>query len=362
MRMYIEGKARIKDSGKAFLNPKAKVSRDLSVAYVSHLAKRDSALLDSTAATGIRGIRYALESKARDLTLLEINRAAHKALKANLLLNKVKAKAINESIQEFANSGNGRFDFIDLDPFGGITPYIYDLMKVSGDGTRLMVTATDTAVLCGADSKACMKLYDSKPIHNELCHEGGMRVMIGYIARVAAQFDMGIDVELSVSYMHYMRAFMRLKAGASAAYASLEKMGYLRYCDACRNREAELGFLPRNSDCSNCGGRMAPYGRMWLGDLKDQKLVDSLCRKTKDDERKGEAFKLLELIKSELDERFYYHIPTMTKRYKLGSVSPYLVAKRLEEAGYSTSLTHMKGSAIKTGAGLGEVVKMLKSN
>ena len=64
-------------------------------------------------------------------------------------------------------------------------------MKITNDGARLMVTATDVAVLCGADSKACMRLYDSKPIHNELCHESGMRVMIGYIARMLANSDLG---------------------------------------------------------------------------------------------------------------------------------------------------------------------------
>jgi tRNA (guanine26-N2/guanine27-N2)-dimethyltransferase len=84
-------------------------------------------------------------------------------------------------------------------------------MKIAGNGTELMVTATDTAVLCGADREACMRLYDSRPIHNELCHESGMRTMVGYIARTAAQFNFGIKVALSFSYMHYIRAFVRLE-------------------------------------------------------------------------------------------------------------------------------------------------------
>ena len=342
MRMYTEGKAKIRESGKAFLNPKGKASRDLSVAYVSHLAKKGARLLDATSATGIRGIRYALESGIKDPTLLEINSEAYKALRSNLNLNKVKAEASNTSIQEFANSGNGKFDFIDLDPFGGINPYIYDLMKVSGDGTRLMVTATDTAVLCGADAKGCMKLYDSKPIHNELCHEEGMAAMIGYIARVAAQFDIGIDVELSISYMHYMRCFLKLSTGAKEAYGSLEKMGYLRYCDACRNRDTAPGFLPKSAVCSICKGRVAAYGRMWLGKIKDQGLVDALYREIEDDEDKTEASKLLGTIKSEIDTPFYYHIPTLTKKYRIGSVSPYKVIERLSKTGYRASLTHME--------------------
>ena len=281
-------------------------------------------------------------------------------MKSNITLNKIKADARNESVQGFANTTDRRFDFIDLDPFGGITPYIFDLMKITNDGARLMVTATDVAVLCGADSKACMRLYDSKPIHNELCHESGMRVMIGYVARVAAQFGFGIDVELSVSYLHYMRSFIRLTHGATAAYGSLAKMGYLRYCDKCRNREVETGFLPKAVECKNCGARMAAYGRMWMGAIKEQKVVDKLNSMLDGDEGKKEAAKLVSVIKEEVEAPFYYHIPTLTKRYRIGSVSPRAVAERLSKLGYKTSFTHMEGSAIKTDAGLEYVVSRIK--
>jgi tRNA (guanine26-N2/guanine27-N2)-dimethyltransferase len=357
--MYVEGEARIRDSAKAFLNPAAKASRDLSVAYVKLLAGKGARLLDATAATGIRAIRYAKESGIKNPVILEINPAAYRAMRSNLTLNRVKADARNESLQEFANTTDERFDFIDLDPFGGITPYIFDIMKIAGDGTRLMVTATDTAVLCGADSKACMRLYDSKPAHNELCHESGMRVLIGYVARVAAQFGFGIEVELSVSYMHYMRSFIMLKRGAGAAYGSLAKMGYLTYCERCGDRGTETGFLPKAAACKSCRSRMAAYGRMWLGGIKDQKVVDRLNSSIRADGME-EAAKLVSAIKGELALPFYYHIPTVTKRLRTGSISPYDVVKGLSKMGYKTSLTHMKGSAVKTDGSLEDVVSCIK--
>jgi tRNA (guanine26-N2/guanine27-N2)-dimethyltransferase len=359
--MYSEGKAKIRESDKAFLNPVGKASRDLSVAYVKLLANKKSTLLDATAATGIRAIRYAKESGIKNPTILEINDIAYKAMKPNLTLNKIKADARNESVQEFANTTNQRFDFMDLDPFGGITPYIFDLMKITNDGARLMVTATDVAVLCGADSKACMRLYDAKPIHNELCHESGMRVMIGYVARVAGQFGFGINVELSISYMHYMRSFIRLTHGAASAYSSLEKMGYLKYCDKCCNREVEMAFLPKASDCRNCKTKMAAYGRMWMGELKDQKIVDKLDAALKVDDEKKEAAKLVSVIKDELQTPFYYHIPTLTKKMGVGSASHYSVAEALEKKGFKVSQTHMKNSAIKSDAGLIEVMAAITS-
>jgi tRNA (guanine26-N2/guanine27-N2)-dimethyltransferase len=141
----------------------------------------------------------------------------------------------------------------------------------------------------------------------------------------------------------------------------MARMGYLRYCDACRNRQTELGFLPKDAVCANCKGKMAAYGRMWIGELKDQKLVDSLYKSIAKDEDKKEAVKLLDCIKSELETPFYYHIPTITKKYKLGSVSPYAVAERLSKMGFKTSMTHMRDSSVRTDAGVKEVIAAVRN-
>ncbi len=211
--MYKEGSAAIKYTKDSFLNPEARISRDISAAFVSALAEKGSSIVDSTAATGIRGIRYYNESGSKKVVFLDMNRKAFASLKKNVVSNKVKGTVLNKSIQEFANTTKDKFDFIDLDPFGGVTPYIYDLMKMSRGGTYLMVTATDTAVLCGADYRACVRLYDARPMHNELCQEVALRLLIGYITRIAAQFNFGVEVVLSFSYLHYMRVFLRLRHG-----------------------------------------------------------------------------------------------------------------------------------------------------
>jgi len=129
-----------------------------------------------------------------------------------------------------------------------------------------MVTATDVAVLCGADSKACMRLYDSKPIHNELCHESGMRVMIGYVARVAAQFGLGTDVELSVSYMHYMRTFIRFTHGAAAAYGSLAKMGISGIATSAATGRWSSASCRKRPNAADAGAGWRPTGGCgWVG-------------------------------------------------------------------------------------------------
>ena len=63
-QIYKEGKAKVYNTENAFLNPVAMASRDISVAFVKTFEVKDKAL-DATAATGIRGIRYALEAGVR---------------------------------------------------------------------------------------------------------------------------------------------------------------------------------------------------------------------------------------------------------------------------------------------------------
>ena len=356
--MYKEGKARIRYCGSAFLNPKAAISREISVAFVKSIAKRATRVLDATAATGIRGIRYCMEDGIRDLTLLEINAGAYKELKRNLAFNGVKACALNKSIQEFSNTCNEHFDVIDLDPFGGVAPYIYDLMKISRDGTHLIATATDTAVLCGAGLKACMRIYGARPMHNELCHEAGLRILIGYIARTAAQFNFGVEVLMSVSRIHYMHVFLRLRHGSLKAMDSLSNMGYAYYCNRCCFRTYERAFAATSRTCPECGNALEIYGAMWLGNLYDKKTTQAVRECLGSGAGKG-AVSLMDRINGELDTPFYYDMPRLTRNMRMSSVSPVKVMEALERAGFDASLTHIDPDAIRTRADLNRVKRAI---
>jgi tRNA (guanine26-N2/guanine27-N2)-dimethyltransferase len=357
--MYKEGRAAIRYTKDCFLNPDALVSRDISAAFVSMFGGKKSSILDATSATGIRGIRYYLESRARNVSFLEMNKKAFGSLKKNVSYNKVKSSIFQESVQEFANRDVGKFDFIDLDPFGGITPYVYDLMKISKGGTYLMITATDTAVLCGADHKACIRLYDAKPMHNELCHEVGSRIMVGYVARVAAQFNFGIDVLLCFSYLHYIRAFIQLRHGPQEAFNSLKKLGYAYYCNKCLDRGIYSSFLPRANSCSICRNALELSGRMWTGRLQEKYTIERLLEQMEKGAISGlydkKSLDFLKVISEEIDAPLYYSIPTLTKKLQVGAVSPVMLIEKLKERGFSVSRTHFDRSAIKTNAAINEI-------
>jgi tRNA (guanine26-N2/guanine27-N2)-dimethyltransferase len=362
--MYKEGSAKIKYCSKAFLNPEARFSRDISVAALSALNKgrRGSSVLDATAATGIRGIRYWKECKRPKVTMLEINGQAYREAVKNVKFNNVKAEVLDQSIQEFANTSGEKFDFVDLDPFGSAVPNVNDILKIVSDGSTLFATSTDTAVLCGAHGKACLKVYDSQPIHDVICNEVGLRILVGYLAREALKFNMGIRPLLSFSYRNHMRTLVRFERSSEGVAGSLSSIGYMGYCRKCLSYSYEIGSLPTKLLCESCGKDLQIGGKLWCGRLKDQVLANSVLKLMIDDDSMGrESVSLMGKVAGELDMVGYYPIPKVTKSMGLQSVSPDLVIKKLVGLGFDATRTHLDDSGIKTSAIISDVRKAVKS-
>ena len=361
MIMYAEGMSRI-SAGKAFLNPKARFLRDLSTAIAAVAAKKGASVLDATAGTGIRGIRYMLETRAKSLTMLDMNRDAYASAKKNAALNHVRADVIHTSLQEFANSGRKSFDLIDVDPFGGLSPYVYDTMKLAKDGTLLMLTATDTAVLCGAHEAACLKIYGARPMHNELCHEVGVRILISYVAGTASQFNSGLDVIAAVSYAHYMRVLLRLRHGSGRALSTVKSAGYAHYCQRCGWRGTERGFVSRLAACPVCGAAVTTAGRLWLGNLYDKALLGKALGRFSASGYGAEGAQTLAAMAGELDVPLFYSIPRTTKMMRVPSVAPSRVIDALRSSGRLATGTHFDPGGVKTDAGIDEVKAAVRAS
>lgn len=361
MMIYKEGKAKIKYYNEAFLNPKALLSRDLSIAFINAVINKDSkglSAIDTTSATGIRGIRYYKETGIKNITMLEINKTSFNELSKNIKYNKLENKIsiFNTSMQEFANSlDHERYNFIDLDPFGSAAPDLNDIMKLAKDGSYGMITSTDVAVLCGAHYDACLKVYSAQPLHNEMCHEVGIRILIGAIARTASLFNFGIKPEISISYLHYMRVFIKFKHGALNAVNSYKNTGYISYCKSCGNFEVSK-LVPKNTNCNICGNRYVNAGPLWIGKIQDNKTV----MKVKDIMENSKIYpesekKFISSISNEIDYPLYYHIPSITKMMGVKSVSYKKVMDNLVKLGFEVSKTHMSDESIKTDANISEV-------
>ncbi|MEM0147540.1 MAG: hypothetical protein QXN16_01920 [Candidatus Micrarchaeaceae archaeon] len=358
MEKYSEGKAVI-EAGKAFLNPAAKLTRDIGVAVAKWMfSGKAYSVLDGTAATGIRGIRYRKEGGAAEVAFVEMNMQAYRILKKNLHANGLSDQAFNESFQEFANTSERRFDIVDLDPFGGITPLAYDSIKVARSGGAIFATATDTAVLCGAHYNACIRLYNAMPMHNELCKEAGMRILIGYMARIAAGFNFGIESMLSMAYKHYMRVHLKLAHGSKSALASIRNLGFMSSCQKCGFVSYEEG-IPEKLICPNCGAKMKVAGPLWLGRLKDEGLARYAYEFAEKNFPEDASF--LAKIAGEFDTPLYYSIPALTKKLGRSSAKPSSIIDAIRNSGYKASLAHYDDEGIKTNAPFKVLLDELKN-
>lgn len=224
-----------------FYNPIMALNRDVSVLVARVL--KPKRILDALSATGIRGIRYALESPAEEVWLNDISEEAYSIMKQNVGLNfegelyeegdraylwGKKLIVINRGDANGLMAENFRyFDLLDLDPFGSPMEFLDTALRSVRRRGVLAVTATDTGVLCGAYARACLKNYLARPIRGELCHEAGLRILLGTVVRYAAKYDLGVEVLLAYYRDHYFRAFLGFKSGARKAEKSLSQLGYL---------------------------------------------------------------------------------------------------------------------------------------
>ncbi len=350
-----------------FYNPVMALNRDVSVLVARVL--RPKRVLDALSATGIRGIRYALESPAEEVWLNDISEEAYILMKQNVGLNfggelyeegdraylwGEKLIVINRGDANRLMAENFRyFDFLDLDPFGSPMEFLDTALRSVRRRGVLAVTATDTGVLCGAYARACLKNYLARPIRGELCHEAGLRILVGTVVRYAAKYDLGVEVLLAYYRDHYFRAFLRFKSGARKAEKSLSQLGYLWQEESGRF-SYEQTFLPERPNA---------YGPLWLGPLKDGAFMEALSKELENFEPAHKKTKpFLELLSKELDVPFHYDTHALARRNGLQAVKVSTVIERLEELGYSASRTHFSPTSVKTNAPFEVVLDVLGSD
>lgn len=350
-----------------FYNPVMALNRDLSVLLLKVV--KAERVLDALSATGIRGIRYALETEADEIWLNDINPEAFKLIIENLKLNFEGELKINErsatlkdkktliATNKDANLLMAEkfryFDFLDLDPFGSPVEFLDSSLRSLKRKGVLALTATDTAPLCGAHPKACLRKYNAKPVRGELCHESGLRILIGTVVRYAAKYDLGVEVLFAYYKDHYFRAFLRLKDGAKEGDKALKNLGYLYFDTKTGKFEVERAFLPSKPDA---------FGPLWLGPLKNQEIVEKMNAEDKGElAEKKKVSKFLNVVVEELDVPFFYDIHALARRNSLEVRKLSDIAAMLQEKGYRVSRTHFSPTAIKTDAPFEEVLEALKA-
>ncbi|MBR9699959.1 hypothetical protein GOV09_05870 [Candidatus Woesearchaeota archaeon] len=312
-----------------FYNPVMAFNRDISILLLNALKKKDFQIGLPLAGSGIRGIRFLREVKGiKNIWFNDHDKKATLSIKKNLKLNNIKAKfsISNEDANLFLLKSAG-FDYIDIDPFGSPNAFLdSSVRRISRNGI-LGITATDTSALCGTYVKACRRKYWANPLRNETMHEIGIRILIRKVQLIGAQYEKALIPILSYSKDHYMRVFFLCEKGKSKVDPVLKQHDMF-----------------------------GESGPLWEGKLWDEKLV-----------RKMHKISPSRFLKTILDESKihtigFYHLPSVAKRHKLGSLPRQdAVMKAIKKKGHKVSETHFMENSIRSTVAEKDLVRIIKA-
>lgn len=350
-----------------FYNPLMELSRDISVASIQTIAEDEGELriCDPLAGVGARGLRYAKEvRKVSEVVVNDRSSEAVKLIRLNIERNGLSSvKEQNKDANVLLHENKGRFQVIDLDPFGSPSPFMDAACSALPRQGALLATATDTAPLCGAYPEACLRKYGARSLRTPYCHELGLRILIGFCQRVGAQHDLALSPLLSHSTRHYFRAHFLARKGARKANEIMKKQGYVSHCFDCGCRVVNVGLpveLPKKCDC---GRGFDHGGPMWIGDLIDKNFVWRVIEELSNEKFRlgGDARKLLNLCIGEVNgSPAFYDLHEISSQVNTSPPKLRIVLNELRKRGHFAARTHFSGTGLRTDAPI-EVLKGIVS-
>lgn len=351
------------DSGQEFYNPHMHFCRSFSSLAVGTLPK--VRVLDAFSASGIRGMRYAKEnSNVASLEMVDVSEDAVALCKKNSEENGIKSKAHGAEFNKFMMGREDEYDLLEIDPFGSPAPYLYNAIRsfrLKKEG-YLSVTATDTAVLCGAHANACMRIYHSVPLHEEIYHEAGVRILWKFIAHIAGEFDFGIVPLATLSHRHFFKLFLKLEKGADKGVKCFKKTGYLILCPHCRYRH---GSEIATDVCPKCGKKAKWSGPLWLGELHDQKTLERmlLLNSERNYAHKEKLEKEIKLMQGEIGmPPYFFNIHSTCGHLDIQPPpKTEVLLQNLQKEGFRALRTHFSPIGVKTDADICTFAKALQA-
>jgi tRNA (guanine26-N2/guanine27-N2)-dimethyltransferase len=307
--------------------------RDLAVALThARFSAGTASGWEMLAATGVRGLRLLHESGGfGSMLLTEAHPMAFQVLSENARPYPG-ARAVAADARE--RPEGSPFDYVDLDPYGSPLPLLGTALRSVRPGGVLAVTATDLMVLAGAQTAACERLYGARPVRGRLGPEGGLRILLATLARVARASGRTVRPLLAYVREHHLRATVEVGEGGNEA--GVDPVGTI---DPTRWDGPPLG-------------RGGPFGPMWLGALSDPSLLATMqVPPTAACPRETAAFLARLQGEAGVERPFYYEANTIARDLRLSS-PPSRVAflEALRERGFRAAPTHVRPEGFRTDA------------
>ncbi|MFN4133552.1 MAG: tRNA (guanine(10)-N(2))-dimethyltransferase [Candidatus Hadarchaeales archaeon] len=339
-----------------FYNPKMAPCRDISVAVAQVISKKIGSLkvCDPLAGVGVRGLRYAAEvSGVSEVLLNDHSEIARELILRNLELNGLRAEVHGEDANSLLWKNRGRFNLLDLDPFGSPAPFLDAAFAALQRRALLAVTATDTAPLCGVHPKACVRRYGALPLKTEYCRELGIRILIGFTQRVAGKHEFAIRPLLSHATDHYFRVYFYAERGARRADEAMENLGRISHCFACGRRYIFPGLAPNLSSKCFCGKTLSHAGPLWSAEIGDRAFIGEVVKelaKRNFPPASLEINLLNRLMEEASGPPTFYDVNRLAKILRVRSPKIEKLLEAIRAAGFFASRTHFSPTGFRTNA------------
>ena len=313
-----------------FYNPTMTVNRDLSAVALARWPGRPSRVLDGLAATGAWGIRMGLEAAIPDLGFVDLSPDAAALIAANLERNGLRGEVVRGDLRKCL--ADAPYDYVDIDPFGPPTPFLGHALHASRTPGGLGITATDTAPLAGTYPTACQRRYVAHPLRCEQGHEIGLRILLGYVERVAQAHGKLTKPLLAFSAEHFFRLHILVLDGLrepapAGGYFLRDREGVFRRVD------------PRVPDA---------VGPLWTGPLGDAAFVRSL---SPSDWTSAAGARLLDTLQHEIDlPPFFVTTDELAQRLRASPPRLGRFVDALRTLGFRAERTHFHPRGVKTDA------------
>jgi tRNA (guanine26-N2/guanine27-N2)-dimethyltransferase len=346
-----------------FYNPIMEFNRDVSILVVSKLMEEGGKeILDGLAGTGIRGVRFANEiEKGTSVTINDWSPLAHKFISKNIEINKLKnAVYSGEDLNILLSRDKGRYDYIDIDPFGSPIMFFDSAVRSIKDNGVVGVTATDTAPLCGTYPKTCLRRYGSYSLRTPYMHETGLRILLASFAKTAMRYDYNIAPLLGHSTDHYFRFYARVKKRAIKAKLSINNIGYVVHDFKTDRREifSEVEFFKTSKKYLSFlekSEKMGIIGPLWIGGLFDREIVSGLPVK----KQLGTIKRIKKMQELWIEEAnaapLFYDMNEVASNLRLSPPKLEEIIRGLKAQDFKAWHTHFSPTGFKTNAPIEEI-------
>lgn len=261
-----------------FFNPAMAFGRDLSVLYLAAVTPSPAKILDGLTGVGVRALRWRLEVPgAYDVVACDRSQQAMAIASHNVASSGASIRLRHCPLGTVL--AEEQFNLIDLDAPGSPMPFLdmaCQALHTRKTAGHLLITATDTMVLAGAQPRACYRRYGAWPLQGELGHEVAVRILVGAVVRANARYGQATVPALAFAHGHWYGAYVRVVKDERHADAAVAQLGYAMLCHACWARRVVQSEV-QPTRCPSCGEAVRAAGPLWTGTLWEPTIVERMA-------------------------------------------------------------------------------------